>query len=111
MRQQTDDFFRLDQDTADFEVGDAFTRLVTSDGDVKIIFSHPHFSNQNPRQMVHLVLDDLGREPREFQRLRLEIHVLEFPLGEGSAEACKKEGYSKEMECNHGQRRNLPIPD
>ena len=25
MRQQTDDFFRLDQDTADFEAGDAFT--------------------------------------------------------------------------------------
>ncbi len=61
--------------------------------------------------MVHLVLDDLSREPHEFQRLRLEIHVLEFHWVKEVLEACKKEGYSKEIECTHGQRRNLPIPD
>ena len=48
VRQQTDDFFRLDQDTADFEAGDAFTRLETSDGDVKIIFSRPIFQIKIP---------------------------------------------------------------
>lgn len=95
VRQQTDDFFSLDQDTADFEVGDAFTRLETSDGGVKIIFSRPHFSNQNPRQMVHLVLDDLGREPREFQRLRLEIHVLEFHWVKEVLKPAKKKATAK----------------
>ena len=52
--------------------------MKTRNGGVKIIFSRLHFSNQNPRQMVHLVLDDLGREACELQSLLLEILVLEF---------------------------------
>jgi hypothetical protein len=64
-------------------------------GGVKIIFSRPHFSNQNPRQMVHLVLDDLGREPREFQRLRLEIHVLEFHWVKEVLKPAKKKATAK----------------
>lgn len=51
--------------------------------------------NQNSRQMVHLVLDDLGREPREFQRLRLEIHVLEFHWVKEVLKPAKKKATAK----------------